>query len=110
MNPPRVLNEDTSGRRGFDHMGEGFITFLVSMSGDGGMEQLPTGLSDVSNTGSPYHNVIPGMYLRGCLSSSGWCNHGVLRVGVLLCDVHPAELRDVKPAPRDVRCIPGERQ
>eukprot|EP01046_Picozoa_sp_COSAG06_P014619 COSAG06_NODE_910_length_11598_cov_583.165580_10_plen_1373_part_01 len=44
LDPPRVLNEDESGNRGFDDMAQGFITFLVSMSGDGGMEEVPTGL------------------------------------------------------------------
>ena len=41
---PRVLNEDSSGNRGFDNMGQGFVTFLILMGGDGGMEEVPTGL------------------------------------------------------------------
>lgn len=50
LNPPRVLTEDESGRRGFDDISQGFITFLVSMSGDGGMEQVPSGLLDAGAT------------------------------------------------------------
>eukprot|EP01043_Picozoa_sp_COSAG02_P026014 COSAG02_NODE_1484_length_12382_cov_6.377758_2_plen_3395_part_00 len=50
LNPPRVLTEDKSGRRGFDDISQGFITFLVSMSGDGGMEQVPSGLLEAGAT------------------------------------------------------------
>ena len=69
---PRVLNEDSSGNRGFDNMGQGFVTFLILMGGDGGMEEVPTGLISAGafsacESPRPTFNASPHVLTWRCL-------------------------------------------
>ena len=54
LNPPRALGADETGTRGFDSVPQAFMSMLVHMSGDGGMNEIPAALLDADATGSSY--------------------------------------------------------